>query len=116
VSSNSVESDCVPIPQMSNTTSDLRRTDRIPVLRQVQFRTSDQAEFAALCTDVNLGGIGIDCEHVLRVGQRLELLINTKDGRASAVPMMVIYRMGKHYGVSALASLDEVLELLPLQS
>lgn len=116
MNNNFIEGDCVPIPQLSNVPTDSRRNDRIPVLRSVQLRTSDRIEFAAFCTDVNLSGIGIECEHMLHVGQRLELLIDAKDGHSNSVPMMVIYRMGRHYGVTALASLDEVLELLPLQS
>jgi hypothetical protein len=105
----------VPIPQISNAQAELRRTDRIPVMRAVQLRTSDKVEFSALCTDVNLSGIGIDCDHRLHVGQRLELVLS-KNGNSHLVPMMVIYRMGKHYGVSALASLEDVLDLLPMQS
>jgi hypothetical protein len=105
----------VPIPQLTNTATELRKTDRFPVMREVQLRTSDNQEFSALCTDVNLSGIGLDSERLLRVGQRIELLIKSKDGSPGCVPMMVIYRMGKHYGLSALASLEEILELLPVQ-
>jgi len=90
---------------------DARRTERIPVRRNVNLRTSDGWTFKALCTDVNLSGIGIDSEHVLKVGQRVQL----EAGQSKVIPMIVIYRMGMHYGLSALASLDDVLELLPIQ-
>jgi hypothetical protein len=85
-------------------------------MRSVHLRTSDGWEFKALCTDVNLSGIGVDSDRLLKTGQRVQLEITAKDGRQSRVPMMVIYRMGKHYGSSALASLDEVMELLPIQA
>lgn len=110
-----IASDCVPIPQMTETSPEQRKTDRIPILRPVRLQTSDGMEFEALCTDVNLSGIGLDSDRLLRVGERLLLLIKSRDGVPGSVPMMVIYRMGKHYGLSALASLDDVLELLPVQ-
>ncbi len=107
-----MSSDCVPLPQMEATViREARKTDRIAVRRNVEFRTSDGWPFTALCTDVNLSGVGIDSDHVLKVGQRVNLQL--REGKQ--IPMIVIYRMASHYGLSALASLDDVLELLPIQ-
>src|SRR4051812_44715542 len=108
-------SDCVPIPQMTTTSAEQRKTDRIPILRPVHLKTADGWEFTALCTDINLSGIGIDTDRMLVIGQRVQLEVKTSDGRQSSVPMMVLYRMSQHYGLAELSSLDEVLELLPIQ-
>ncbi|HET9698607.1 MAG TPA: PilZ domain-containing protein [Terriglobales bacterium] len=109
--------DCVPIPQLEGSARrDSRKTDRIAVRREVQLRTSDQRILTALCTDVNLSGIGIDTERVLKVGQRLEIELKLKNGDTARVPLMVIYRMGKHYGLSTLTSAYDLLELLPINS
>jgi hypothetical protein len=103
-------SDCVPLPAMPYSgTVDSRQTERIYCERLVQLRTSDKREFAATCTDVNRSGIGVECERVLAVGQRVELLL----ARDQRVPMLVMYRMGQHYGLSALGSFEAMLELLP---
>lgn len=93
-----------------------RQLERVTVMRPVDLRTSDGWHFSGMCTDVNLGGIGLDSDHVLKVGQRIELELKRRDGRQSQIPLMVIYRMGNHYGLSAIASLDELLELFPQQS
>ncbi len=107
--------DEVPLPHMTTGAAiDARRTDRIPIMREVQLRSSDGREFTAFCTDVNQGGIGIDTDHTLRVGQRLTLHVTTRSGELKSVPLLVIYRIGRHYGLSALASLEAVLELLPI--
>ena len=92
--------------------SDNRRAaERIPCRRSVCLETSDRRELSAICTDLNSGGIGIDTDRLLRVGQRLELLL---DGQ-TRVPLLVIYRMGNHYGLSALGLEERLLELLPVQ-
>jgi hypothetical protein len=108
--------DCVPIPQLGDPTAEMRKTDRIPVRREIHLCTSDHREFAAVCTDVNLSGIGIDSDRVLKVGQRLQLELTVKGGSEVQVPLMVIYRMGKHYGLSTLGSNYDLLELLPINS
>jgi hypothetical protein len=102
----------VPLPMMESTgTVDLRSTERVYCRQPVLLRTSDDREFEATCTDVNLSGIGVDSDRVLAVGQRLELLVNGE----ARVPMIVMYRMGQHYGLSALGSFDKIVELLPRQ-
>ncbi len=103
--------DAVPLPIMpSSGMVEERRTDRIACLRQVRLETSDGWTFAATCTDINRTGIGMECDHVLKVGQRVEMILSDNH----RVPMMIIYRMGHHYGLSALSSFEKVLELLPL--
>ncbi len=112
-----MSTDYVPIPQLERTTQgESRKTDRISVRREVQLRTSDRRLLTVLCTDVNLSGIGIDTERVLKVGQRLEIELTLKNGEQARVPLMVIYRMGKHYGLSTLTSAYDLLELLPINS
>lgn len=107
----------MPIPQLnSSAAAENRATERLPVEREVRFCTSDKREFSALCTDLNMGGIGIDSDRVLKVGQRVELTLVARDGREVKVPMMVIYRMGRHYGLSALGKLDELLALVPVNA
>ena len=109
--------DCVPIPQLENSAQrEARKTDRISVRREVQLRTSDKRLLTAFCTDVNLSGIGIDSDRVLKVGQRVEIELKLTNGDQARVPLMVIYRMGKHYGLSTLSSAYDLLELLPLNS
>ena len=91
---------------------DNRRTsERIPCRRSVRLETSDLRELSALCTDLNSTGIGIDSERVLKVGQRLELLLDAQ----TRVPLLVIYRLDNHYGLSALSSGERLMELLPVQ-
>jgi PilZ domain len=110
-------SEYVPISRFhSLAVAENRATERISVQREVRFRTSDKREFSAMCTDVNFGGIGIDCDRILKVGQRLELSVERPDGGEVKVPMMVIYRMGRHYGLSALANSDGLLELVPVNA
>ncbi|HWR16760.1 MAG TPA: PilZ domain-containing protein [Terriglobales bacterium] len=111
----SVES--VPLPQMESTVlKEARKTERIAVLRPVQVKTSDGWEFTAVCTDVNLSGIGIDSDRVLRVGQRVQVEVATHVGESMPVNMLVIYRMGRHYGLTALNALEQLLELLPVNA
>ena len=117
--SDTMAQDCFSLPpakQCAGVTINRRRLERVTVMREVNLRTSDGWQFSAMCTDVNLGGIGLETEHVLKVGQRLELELTTHNGCVQQVPLMVIYRMGTHYGLSAIASLDELLELLPEQA
>ena len=104
--------DCVPLPTMQTLqTIEKRITERIFCQRVVRLRTSDHRELTATCTDVNGSGIGVDSDHVFAVGQRVELLLS-QDRR---VPMLVVYRMGQHYGLSALGAHESVLELLTKQ-
>src|SRR3954466_4581462 len=110
-------SDCIPLPTMSECEQqECRHSDRISVMRPVELRTSDGWEIVAQCTDVNASGIGVDSDWTLKVGQRVELRLKSREGKPLQVPMMVIYRMGTHYGLSALASREDVLELLPLNA
>jgi hypothetical protein len=90
---------------------DRRGTERIPCRRSIRLETSDRRELFAVCTDLNNGGIGIDSERVLRVGQRLELVLESQ----TRVALLVIYRMGDHYGLSALGPGERLMELLPVQ-
>ena len=104
--------DCVPLPLVGSVgTTELRNSERVYCQRPVRLLTSDRREFAALCTDVNQSGIGLDSKRVLAVGQRVELML----GAEERVPLLVIYRMGDHYGLSALGSYERLLELLPTQ-
>jgi PilZ domain len=105
-------SENVPIPVMSSLqTLQQRKTERVYCNRPVHLRTSDAREFTALCTDVNGSGIGVESERVLAVGQRIELMLSGEE----RVPMMVMYRMSQHYGLSALGSFEAVLDVLPKQ-
>jgi hypothetical protein len=112
----SFATDGVPLPTFDGPDlRDYRRSERVTVQRPVTLKTSDGWSFDGICTDVNLSGIGLDTDHLLKVGQRVYLEMPAKSGANRQIPMIVIYRMRKHYGLSALASLDEVLELLPVQ-
>jgi hypothetical protein len=91
-------------------TLDQRRRQRIPCTRPVTLVTSDDRYINALCTDLNSTGIGLDSDRILSVGQRLELLLDSQ----TRVPLLVIYRMGNHYGMSALSSGEKLMELLPV--
>jgi hypothetical protein len=102
-------SESVPLPIMPlSGTFEEREAERIFCKRPVLLRTSDNREFTALCTDVNLSGIGVESERVLSVGQRIELLLP----RDQHVPMLVMYRMGQRYGLYALGSYETALEVL----
>ena len=104
--------DCVPLPFAGSVgTMEQRNSERVYCQRPVRLRTSDQREFSGICTDVNQGGIGIDTKWVLAVGQRVELILSEN----TRVPMLVIYRIREHYGLSALGSFEALLELLPTQ-
>ena len=98
----------------SGTVLNARRTERIPIMRDVELRTSGGRNFVALCTDVNQSGIGIDSDYMLRVGQKLTMHVTTHRGGEKAVAFLVIYRIGRHYGLCAIGSLEDVLELLPV--
>jgi hypothetical protein len=96
--------------------ADFRHSARIHCRVPITLRTSDGRDISAVCLDVNRNGIGIESQHVFTVGQRLNLLVAKSKGDPSLVPMLVIYRMDKHYGLSALGAFEEVLNLLPAQS
>ena len=109
--------DCVPLPDMTDVaTADSRRTARVPCRVAVTLRRSDGREVPAICVDVNASGIATESDSVLTVGERVKLLICKHDGEMKPVPMLVMYRMGKHYGLSALDGFEDVLDLLPTQA
>ena len=85
---------------------------RVPVT----LRSSNGRDISATCLDVNFNGVGIESEYKLAVGQRLELLVRKHDGEITPVPMLVIFRMDKHYGLSALDAYEDVLDLIPTQA
>jgi len=95
--------------------SEKRRTPRVYCRVPVTLRSSDGRDISATCMDVNYNGVGIESEHKLSVGQRLELLVRKNDGKVTPVPMLVMFRMDKHYGLSALDAFEDVLDLIPLQ-
>jgi hypothetical protein len=108
--------DCVPLPVMKDPSENRRETTRVHCNVAVQLRASDGREIAATCVDVNSSGVGIESQHVLAVGQRLTLLSANQQGERTSVPMLVIYRMQNHYGLSALGAFQEVLNLIPTQA
>lgn len=109
--------DCVPLPDMNDLAApDSRRTPRVPCRVPVILRRSDGREVGAICTDVNASGIATESESVLAVGERVKLLVRKRDGEVKPVPMLVMYRMEKHYGLSALDGFEDVLDLLPSQA
>lgn len=93
-----------------------RRSARVHCRVPVTMRTSNGRDFTATCLDVNFNGVGIETDFTLSVGQRLELFVRKNDGSTVAVPMLVIFRMDKHYGLSALDAYEDILELIPLQA
>jgi hypothetical protein len=95
--------------------SDLRRSPRVSCRVPVTLQASDGGYIQATCLDVNFNGVGIKTESALTIGQRLQLLARTHDGGTTAVPMLVIFGMEKHYGLSALEACEEVLDQIPLQ-
>jgi hypothetical protein len=95
---------------VSPLTQEARQVDRIRCRVPVQLQTSAGRLFPAICTDVNDYGIGIDCEQLIGVGHRVEVLFGDQQ-----VPMLTIYRMDNHYGLSALERGEELLRLLPEQ-
>ena len=108
--------DCVPLPEMDTAdTAEKRRTTRIACRLPVLLQTTDRRDVEATCLNVNSSGIGIETESVLSVGQRLKLLLRKHSGELKPVPMLVIYRMEKQYGLSALDSYEDLLDLVPLQ-
>lgn len=109
--------DCVPLPRLNDIpAANKRRSTRIPCRVPVLLQTSDGRDIHAICVDVNAGGIAIETETILAVGQRVKLILQKKDGEVKAVPMLVIYRMEKHYGLSALDNYEDILDLLPVQA
>jgi hypothetical protein len=95
--------------------SDLRRSPRTSCHVPITLRASDGGYIEAICLDVNYNGVGIKTEGALTVGQRLQLLARTNDGGTTAVPMLVIFSMEKHYGLSALEASEEILEQITMQ-
>ena len=109
--------DCVPLPDMNHPESpDHRRTPRVPCRVPVTLHRSDGRVVSAVCTDINASGIATESDSVLTVGERVKLLVHKHDGEVRPVPMLVMYRMEKHYGLSALDGFEDVLELLPTQA
>lgn len=105
---------CVPLPDMNDPqTHDSRRTPRVPCRVPVTLRRSDGRDVPAICTDVNASGIATESESILAVGERVKLLVHKHNGEVRPVPMLVMYRMERHYGLSALDGFEDVLELLP---
>ncbi len=88
-----------------------RATARIPCARPVLLRTVDNREISATCTDLNSTGVGVDTDRVLAVGQRVQLMLD----KETSISLLVIYRMGNHYGLTALGSGERLMELLPVQ-
>jgi PilZ domain len=95
--------------------SDQRKSTRIFCNVPVLLQAADGSEFSATCLDVNCNGVGIECGSILKVGQRVNLLI-AGSGSSSTVPMLVLYRMDKHYGLSALGAFEDLLRLIPCQA
>jgi len=93
-----------------------RRSQRIFCRVPVTLRAYDGREIPATCLDVNFNGVGLETEGPLAVGQRIELLVRRRDGEVTPVPMLVIFRMEKHYGLSALDAYEDILELIPTQA
>ncbi|HUN87965.1 MAG TPA: PilZ domain-containing protein [Terriglobales bacterium] len=96
--------------------SEKRRSERIFCRVPVTLRSYDGREIPATCLDVNFNGVGLETEGPLSVGQRIELLVRKRNGDVTPVPMLVIFRMEKHYGLSALDAYEDVLELIPTQA
>lgn len=92
-----------------------RRTPRVPCRVPVTLRRSDGRDVPALCVDVNASGIATESDSVFAVGERVKLLVRKRGGEVKPVPMLVMYRMERHYGLSALDGFEDVLELLPTQ-
>jgi len=109
--------DCVPLPEMTEiATVDRRASPRVPCRVPVILRRSDGRDVPAICTDVNASGIATETDSVLAVGERVKLLVTKKNGEVRPVSMLVMYRMEKHYGLSALDCFEDVLDLLPTQA
>jgi len=108
--------DCVALPEMDHPRKDKRRSPRVFCRVPVTLRSTDGRDISAVCLDVNRNGVGIETHSRLAVGQRLELLVHGKNGEVTPVPMLVMFRMDKHYGLSALGAYEHVLNLLPPQA
>jgi hypothetical protein len=107
----------VPLPEMdSQLETEQRRSPRIYCRVPVQLRASDGRDFTAMCIDVSANGIGVQSNLLLGVGLRLHLVVPKPNGDISLVPMLVIYRMENHYGLSALGAYKDVLDLIPMQA
>jgi len=107
--------DCVPLPAMDEK-QDKRRSPRVNCHVPVTLRSSDGRDLSATCLDINLNGIGVETHNRLAVGQRVQLLVPSKNGDVTPVPMLVIFRMDKQYGLSALGAFEHVLDLLPIEA
>jgi hypothetical protein len=90
-----------------------RRSHRVFCRVPVTLRSTDGRDISAICLDVNQNGVGIETHNQLAVGQRLQLLVPHKNGEISPVPMLVMFRMNTHYGLSALDAYEQVLDLIP---
>ncbi|MGZ4787284.1 MAG: PilZ domain-containing protein [Terriglobales bacterium] len=101
---------------MDETQQDRRRAPRVSCRVPVTLRSSDGRDIAAVCLDINQNGVGIETHNQLTVGQRLQLLVPKKDGDVTPVPMLVMFRMNTHYGLSALDAQERVLDLIPTQA
>jgi PilZ domain len=109
--------DCVPLPDMNDLPSpDLRRSPRVPCRVPVTLRRSNGRDISAICVDVNASGIATESDSVLAVGERVKLLVLKQNGEVRPVPMLVMYRMERYYGLSALEGFEDVLDLLPTQA
>ncbi len=110
--------ECVPIPSMKQTGLNRRQSTRVHCRIEVNLQTADGRDISATCLDINSGGIGIESARVLTVGQRLNLLVPSTRGAGSQgmVPMLVVYRMENHYGLSALGAYEDLLNLIPTQA
>ena len=107
--------DYVPLPDMDSP-QDNRRTTRVHCSVPVTLRASDGRDIEATCLNINISGVGIETRNQLAVGQRLQLLVPKQGGEVKSVPMLVMYRMESHYGLSALEAHEHVLDLIPSQS
>ncbi len=101
---------------MDEPQTDKRRSPRVQCRVPVTLRSSDGRDVSATCLDINFNGIGIETHNRLAVGQRVQLMVSGRDGEVTPVPMLVIFRMDTHYGLSALGAFEHVLDLLPVEA
>jgi PilZ domain len=87
-------------PQGPPAAYDRRRHDRLPTRLAIRFTAIDGVATAqeGICTDVSIGGIGIDTAVLLRPGQIVAFEFPGIEDCPLHFRARILYRNGDHYG------------------
>ncbi|MFB3813447.1 MAG: PilZ domain-containing protein [Terriglobales bacterium] len=81
-----------------------RQQPRISVSTRVILRGAGPDLQVGVCTDVSEGGIGLDTDAVLAVGEVVQVEF-MKGGKLTTARARIVYRLEQHYGLVFLDSL-----------